>query len=102
MPKWSSTTYMKFLKNVIEQEKILNGPVNCSLKVISSPVLEILFVQIYTCINTEFLLSLLKVSYILQGTGQHEDFMGHKGKLKTGDVQVIYTCTYQGCQRVPG
>lgn len=31
------------------------------------------------------------MSYILQGTGQHEDFMGHKGKLKTGDVQVIYT-----------
>lgn len=29
------------------------------------------------------------VSYILQGTGQHEDFMGHKGKLKTGDVQWL-------------
>ncbi|XP_062588476.1 pirin-like [Saccostrea cucullata] len=29
------------------------------------------------------------VSYILKGTGQHEDFMGNKGKLKTGDVQWL-------------
>lgn len=27
------------------------------------------------------------VSYVLKGTGQHEDFCGHKGALNSGDVQ---------------
>ncbi|XP_063414745.1 pirin-like isoform X2 [Mytilus trossulus] len=31
------------------------------------------------------------VSYVLKGTGQHEDFCGHKGALNSGDVQWM-TC----------
>lgn len=32
---------------------------------------------------------------MLKGTGQHEDFCGHKGALNSGDVQVIYNFVSQ-------
>lgn len=86
MPKWSWTSYMNIKIILLSKRKF---SWTSKKKIISNPVLEhLLYRYIYIQI---FLLFLLKVSYILQGTGQHEDFMGHKGKLKTGDVQVIYT-----------
>lgn len=89
MPKWSWTSYMNIKIIFLSKRKFYW---TSKKKIIFSPVLEhLLYRYIYR--YRFFLLFLLKVSYILQGTGQHEDFMGHKGKLKTGDVQVIYTYT---------
>lgn len=30
-----------------------------------------------------------------QGAFTHQDFMGHKGKLEAGDVQVDFGCLFQ-------
>lgn len=88
MPKWSWTSYMNIKIILLNKRKFnSHGPVKKRLFL--AQFQSTCCTDIYT--DTDFLLSLLKVSYILQGTGQHEDFMGHKGKLKTGDVQVIYT-----------
>lgn len=88
MPKWSWTSYLNIKIIFLSKRKF---SWTSKKRLFLTQFQSTCCTDIYT--DTDFLLFLLKVSYILQGTGQHEDFMGHKGKLKTGDVQVIYTYT---------
>ena len=36
------------------------------------------------------------VTYMINGSFQHEDFCGHKGTINAGDLQVEFYCTVMG------
>lgn len=54
-----------------------------------------------------FVFFLKQVTYVLEGVTAHEDFCGHSGRLKPGDLQVLHNCLYSShlgflkCQTIP-
>lgn len=44
--------------------------------------------------HTVYMSFLKQVTYVLEGTMAHEDFCGHSGRLKPGDLQVHCTISY--------
>ena len=42
----------------------------------------------------------MKVTYMLDGSFQHEDFCGHRGTINKGDLQVLKSCMHQSCMYV--